>query len=132
MKIRAMNCVGMEISFKTIQAEKGTPVIHTKLRFRDTPASSRLKQNVNPLSVPHSYSLDYEYESTGFSVVLDNNLEVWLTWFYLQYVPRYSHNNFYLQLVVEWTMQDFTGYQNIYSRISLMLIHSYGYHKTAF
>lgn len=59
--------------------------------------------------MPQSYSLDYEYESTGFSVVLDNNLEVWLTWFYLQYVPRYSHNHFYLQLVVEWTMQDFTG-----------------------
>ena len=42
----------MEISFKTIQVEKGTPIIQTKLRFRDTQAIRRLKQNVKPLSVP--------------------------------------------------------------------------------
>ena len=107
MKIRAMNCVGMEISFKTIQVEKGTPIIHTKLRFSDTPpvdVSSKTLSHSQCHSINKSYSLDYEYESTAFSVVLDNNLQVWLTWFYPQYVPRYSHNNFYLQLVVEWTM----------------------------
>ena len=48
-------------------------------------------------SISKSYSLDYEFESTAFSVVVDNNPEVWLPWFYPKYVPRYSHNNFSLQ-----------------------------------
>ena len=48
-------------------------------------------------SISKSYILDYEFESTAFSVVVDNNPEVWLPWFYPKYVPRYSHNNFSLQ-----------------------------------
>ena len=47
--------------------------------------------------ISKSYSLDYEFESTAFSVVLDDNPEVFLPWFYPKYVPRYSHNNFSLQ-----------------------------------
>ena len=47
--------------------------------------------------ISKSYSLDYEFESTAFSVVLDDNPEVCLPWFYPKYVPRYSHNNFSLQ-----------------------------------
>ena len=48
-------------------------------------------------SISKSYSLDYEFESTAFSLVVDNKSEVWLAWFYPKYVPRYSHNNFSLQ-----------------------------------
>ena len=47
--------------------------------------------------ISKSYSLDNEFESTAFSVVLDDNPEVCLPWFYPKYVPRYSHNNFSLQ-----------------------------------
>ena len=44
-------------------------------------------------SISKSYILDYGFESTALSIVLDINLEVWLVWFYLFSCYRYLYNN---------------------------------------
>ena len=75
--------------------------MYAKLGFRDTLSveisrKKKLSHSQYQL-ISKSYSLDYVFESTAFSVVVDNNPEVWLPWFYPKYVPIYSHNNFSLQ-----------------------------------
>ena len=85
-----------------IHKKKSDILIHackTRLQRNSCQSKSQAKtlSHSQFKSISKSYSLDYEFESTAFSVVVDNNPEVWLPWFYPKYVPKYSHNNFSLQ-----------------------------------